>query len=186
MAGPVGMKVEIDVRGIASVLSAVQTRQVTLKGVRAGIKVLVGPAKAGAPRRKGSGALKQSQGYKAAKGRKGRTISYAVQGARVAVQKTYKGRVVKPAKYDHLVQGGTRPHRLGKGEKLARAAIAKFKTAFKPGTSQTTGGMHPGARANPYRKRAFNAVKGQVAAAMNKAVGDELQRLIAKAQTKKP
>lgn len=183
-ANPVGMKIEVDVRGFSSLISAVQTRTVTLKAVRAGIKVLIGPAKAGAPRR--SGALKQSQGSRAAKGRKGKTIAFAVQGARNAVQKTYKNRVVKPGKYDHLVQGGTRPHRLGKGEKLAREAIAKFGTAFKPGTSQTTGGMHPGAKPNPYRKRAFAAVKDRVAAEINRVAGLELQKIIDKAGARKP
>ena len=46
------------------------------KGVRAGIKVLLPPARAGAPKR--SGALKQAQGTKAKKGRKGKTLAFAV------------------------------------------------------------------------------------------------------------
>lgn len=185
MAG-VGMKVELDTRGFQGVISEAQSRNMTLKGVRAGIKVLVGPAKAGAPRR--SGALKAAQGSKAAKGRKGKTIAYAVQGARAKYQKTYRGRAVKPGKYDHLVQGGTRPHRLGKGEKLAREAIQKFATVFKPGTAQATGGMHPGARANPYRKRAFEAVKAAISAAVSKAMGDDLRRVLAReaAKMRKP
>jgi hypothetical protein len=180
------MKVELDTRGFQGVVTEAQSRGMTLKGVRAGIKVLIAPAKAGAPRR--SGALKAAQGYKAAKGRKGKTIAYAVQGARVAAQRTYRGKTVKPGKYDHLVQGGTRPHRTGKGEKLAREAIRKFATVFKPGTSQTTGGMHPGAKPNPYRKRAFQTVKAVMTAAVSKAMGDELRRVLAReaAKARKP
>jgi hypothetical protein len=177
---PVGMKVtvETDTRGLSAVVGEAKTRNICLKGVRAGIKVLVGPAKAGAPKR--SGALKQAQGYKAAKGRKGKTIAFGVQGARSSAQRTYKGKVVKPGKYDHLVQGGTKPHRLGKGEKLATQRIGKLADVFKPGTSQSSGERHPGAKPNPYRKRAFQAVKDQIGQAVNTAMGEEVQKIIAR------
>lgn len=186
MAGPIGMKVEVDVRGFQGVVSTAQTRSITLKGVRAGIKVLVGPAKAGAPKR--SGALKQAQGYRAAKGRKGKTIAFAVQGAKVATTKTYKGRTVKPGKYDHLVQGGTRPHRLGKGEKLSRTVSTKAADIFKPGTAQTSGGRHPGAKPNPYRRRAYQAHKDAIGAAVQKAMSDDLNKVLAReaAKLRKP
>jgi hypothetical protein len=176
---PVGMKVEIDTRGFQGIVSEAKSRNVTLKGVRAGIKVLVGPAKGGAPRR--SGALRQSQGYRAAKGRKGKTIAFAVQGARKAFEKTYKGRRTVPGFYDHLVQGGTRPHRLGKGEKLERFDARKTADVFKPGTSQTTGGVHPGAKPNPYRRRAYQSNKDQIGRAVLQTMGVELQKILAKA-----
>jgi hypothetical protein len=92
----VGTRAVIDTSGIRALVSEAQTRSITLKGVRAGIKVLLPVAKAGAPRRKGSGALKQSQGTKAVKGRKGKTGSYAIQGAKVSKTKTFKGKKIIP------------------------------------------------------------------------------------------
>ena len=151
----VGTRAVVDTSGIRDLVTAAQFRSITLKAVRAGVKVLLPVAKAGAPRRPGSGALKQSQGTKAVKGRKGRTGSYAVQGAKAKTQKIVKGKIVKPGKYDHLVQGGTKPHMVGKKK-------------------------HPGARPNPYRKRAYETVKGTIGDVMTGVMAVEVQKEIAK------
>lgn len=161
----VGTRVVIDTKGIREVVSEAQTRGITLKGVRAGVKVLLPVAKAGAPRRPGSGALKQSQGTKAVRGRKGKTGSYAIQGAKAKIQKSVKvkgsgkPRLAIPAKYDHLVQGGTKPHMAGKRK-------------------------HPGAKPNPYRKRAYEATKDTIGAAIATTMAAETQKVIAKAAGK--
>jgi hypothetical protein len=176
----VGFKIRIDAGPIAAVVGDAKARNLTLKAIRAGIKVLVPPAKAGAPRRKGSGALKQAQGWRAGKGRKGKTVSWGVQGARLRVEKTFKGKVVKPHKYDHLVQGGTRPHRTGKGEKLARLFRRRTADVMVPGTSQSSGGMHPGAKPNPYRRRVVQSRRGQMGAAIVRTLRDEIKKLLAK------
>lgn len=161
----VGTRVVIDTKGIREVVSEAQTRGITLKGVRAGIKILLPVAKAGAPKRPGSGALKQAQGTKAVRGRKGKTGSYAIQGAKTKVQKTVKvkgtnkPRIAIPAKYDHLVQGGTKPHMVGKRK-------------------------HPGAKPNPYRKRAYEATKSEIGDVVAKTMAQETQKVIAKAAAK--
>lgn len=151
----VGSRVAVDTSGIKGLVTEAQSRAITLKAVRAGVKVLLPVAKAGAPRRVGSGALKQSQGTKAVKGRKGRTGSYALQGAKAKTQKIVKGKVVKPGKYDHLVQGGTKPHMVGKKK-------------------------HPGARPNPYRKRAYETVKGAIGETVATVMAVEAQKVIDK------
>ena len=163
-----------------------QSRSVTLAGVKAGIKILQRAARSAAPRRRNSGALKQSQGTIAKKGKKGKTVSFAVQGARKGFEKmvTPKGykkpqRAV-PAFYDHLVQGGTRPHRLGKGEKILRIN-ARGRQVGKV-TEQTTGGKHPGSQRNPYRKRAYEAVKGTIGVEVLKAMRLKMGELVARAK----
>jgi hypothetical protein len=151
----VGTRAVIDTSGIRALASEAQTRSITLKAVRAGIKVLLPVAKAGAPRRQGSGALKQSQGTKAVKGRRGKTGSYAVQGAKTKTQKVVKGKIVKPGKYDHLVQGGTKPHMAGKRK-------------------------HPGAKPNPYRKRAYEGLKSEIGSMVASVMAVEVQKTISK------
>ena len=177
-------KIRTDVSGILALVGKTKARTITLQGVRAGAKVLLKAARSMAPRRKRSGALRQAQGIKAAKGRRGNTISYAVQGAKTKFVKmvTPKGyrtpQKTVPANYDHLVEGGTQPHRLGKGESVGRAAVGRRRAVA--GTSQTRGGQHPGTKPNPYRKRAYESVKGEVGAAMNRAMAEAIQKEIAK------
>lgn len=177
-------KVKIDVSGITELVSKAKSRSITLKGVRAGMKKFLPLARAGAPRRPRSGALKQSQGVKAAKGRKGNTISYAVQGAKTGFEKMvtpkgkHKPQRTVPEFYDHLVMGGTKPHRLGKGESLGRLSKRGRKAVIR--TAQVKGGMHPGTRPNPYRRRAWEAAKDYIGAETNRVMAVEIQSEMAK------
>ena len=184
------VKVATDTSGIKAVVTAAKARGITLAGAKAAGKLLKNAARSTAPKRPGSGALKQAQGVKAAKGTKpGTTASYAVQGARKKVVKMVRVRGRKkpvkavPAFYDHLVQLGTKPHALGKGESLGRSG--KRKTVAK--TAQASG-KHPGAKPNPYRERAWQVVKGAAATAavnaMGKATQKEIDRQAAKVKAK--
>lgn len=184
----ISAKVSVDVSGFVDLIGITKTRAVTLKGVRAGAKELLSIVRPLAPRRKGGGALRQSQGVKAAKGKRGKTVSFAVQGARTKFEKmsraggyTTPQRVV-PAFYDHLVQGGTRAHRLGKGESLLREAKGRRKG--KQATKQTTGGAHPGTQANPYRKRAYEGAKARIEKVMVDVMVRELNREIERINAK--
>ena len=150
---------QLDLSGLEALKSTAQKRAVTLKGVKAGAKLVQAAAKSRAPKR--SGALKQSIGIKTRKGTRGKTLALAVVGARTKVRKMVKpARGTKkvlavPGKYAHLVEKGTKPH-----------------------------GGHPGARAQPFLKPGFDSVKDQAGAAGMKAMGDEIQRLIAKEAAK--
>jgi hypothetical protein len=181
-------KVAIDASGIDAVLSEAKKRNITLKGAKAAGKVLKVAARGQAPKR--SGATKRAQDVKAAKSKKGGTISYAVQGVRrkFSVTFTPKGRRkperVVPEKIDHLIQLGTRAHSLSKGARLARTR----KGVTTAETGQDTGKKHPGAKPNPYRQRAWESVKGvAMDAAMNamaQATQKEIDRLAAKIAAK--
>lgn len=179
--------------GIDLLTSEAKKRNITLRGAKAAGKLLKIAARAEAPAR--TGALKQAQGVKAAKGTTaGSTASFAVQGARKKVARMVRlpgrktvSRVV-PAFYDHLVQLGTKSHSLAKGANVARPARAGKKATAAVG--QAAGRMHPGATANPYRRRAWESVKdraGEVAveemgAATRTAIEKQAAKIAAKAK----
>lgn len=168
--------------------SVAKQRGVTMKGVKAGAKIVQKAAKKAAPRRKkvrgfaldtGSGALRQSLGFKAAKGRRGKTLAYAVIGARKKVRKTVRvgGRTIiaVPAFYAHLVEKGTRPHSLGKGAKLARRGKA---------AANVVGKQHPGARPQPFLGPAYRQNQGVIANAMTAEMGEAVRKELEKAAQK--
>lgn len=178
--------IKIDVSGIEAVISVAKSRSITLKGARAGGRLLRVAARAAAPKR--TGALRQAQGLKVAKGTKsGSTASYAVQGARRKVVKfvKVKGRKtpsrVIPAFYDHLIQLGTRPHALGKGESIGRSGGKRRKAVA---VTKQSSGKHPGSKPNPYRKRAWDSVKDAAGTAAVKAMGEATQKEIARQAAK--
>jgi HK97 gp10 family phage protein len=151
----------LDLAPLKSLATAAKQRAVTLKGVRAAAKIVQAAVKARAPKRKRSGALKQSIGQKSAKGKRGRTLAYAVVGARTKVVKSVPvgkgGRTItaKPAKYAHLVERGTKPH-----------------------------GGHPGAKPKPFLVPGLRATQAQASSAAMKAMADEVQKSLAKEQAK--
>lgn len=177
-------KVVVDTRGLAGLVTKAKERSITLRAVKAGARLVQADAKAAAPRRKGSGALRQSLGTKAVKGTRGSTVALAVVGARKKVVKTLsrgnKSVRVVPAFYAHLVEKGTRPHAIGKGSKLGRKGKASGPQA---------GGMHPGAKAQPFLVPAWESNRSRAAEEAKKVLADEIQKAIAKAaasQAKKP
>ncbi len=169
--------VALDLSGLANLESMAKRRQVAVKAVKAAAKPVQQAAKSLAPKRQGSGALKQSIGIKAEKGSKGQTIAFAVVGPRKKVEKVItppgsrKAKKVVPAYYAHLVEKGTRPHRVGKGSKLGRKGKAD---------KLQTGKQHPGAKAKPWLLPAWNSTQTRSLAAGQAAFGSELQKQIAK------
>lgn len=185
------LKVNFDTSGFKGLVNEMQTRRITRLGVKTAIGILEGAARVAAPKRSGSGALQRAQWSIVKAGKKGKTISFAVQGAVkkaiwfVRLKGYRKPQKVRPEFYDHLVLGGTRAHRLGSGEKLARlAGVSKLGRVYRKAiaaTAQTTGRLHPGSKPNPYRKRAWNIAKDRAAQAALKKMGEATQRAIAKA-----
>lgn len=145
----------LDLSGLAAIRGVARKRAITLKAVKAASRIVQPAAKAGAP--KESGAMAQSIGTKAVKGTRSKTGALAVIGARVKVRKLVKrGRGGKrvlavPAKYLHLVTGGTKPH-----------------------------GSHPGSRPNPFMLSAFSATKGRALDAARSTLAAEIQKVIAR------
>lgn len=109
MGRAVGVQVFTSFPGLDAIERTARKRAVTLKAVKAGAKLVQQRAKPSAPKR--TGALRQSIGIKSQKGSRGKTLALAVIGARSKVAKTLRGKTVRPAKYAHLVERGTRRSR---------------------------------------------------------------------------
>lgn len=139
--------------GLDAIERTAKKRAITLKAVKAGAKLVQATAKARAPRRKRSGALRQSLGIKAVKGSRGKTLALAVIGARSKVVKRYKGKTIKPSKYAHLVEKGTKPHMVGKRR-------------------------HPGAKAQPFLKPALDSNKVAAGRAMLDTLAAEIDKAL--------
>lgn len=184
-------RVNIDTSGFQFIVAENKRRDVTLKGARAGAKVLERAVKADAPQR--TRMLRKSQGIIAKKGKAGTTTAYAVEGSRkkfdemVVPPGRKKPERVVPAFYDHLVQGGTRPHAVSKGERLGRTQkLNKKGKLIGRNVIQTsqTGHMHPGARPNPFRRRAYDANKAIIAETMLATMATEQQKVFALAMAR--
>jgi hypothetical protein len=149
-------------------------RQILRKAVRAGAKSPREAAKRYAP--KASGATKSSITVKIGTSRKTGAV-YAVIGPRRGYVKRRKGQAVEgassPTRIAHLIIGGTRPHSLVAGDKLARRTQAG---------QQTEGGRaHPGARANDFLGRAHRATAAYARADMELAIKEEVAKRLARA-----
>lgn len=155
----------VDMTPAVGLVKSLAQRRIAYKAVTAGARVVQKAAKAAAPKRKGSGALKQSLGVKAAKGKRGRSLAFAVIGPRKKIVKQIvpprgkKPRRVVPAFYAHLVELGTRPHAIGTGR-------------------------HPGTKPRPFLRPAYAANRNAIAAVMSRIMAVESFKALAKA--KKP
>lgn len=173
-------RIEVDTSGLRQLSSVSKQRGVTLKGARAGAKVVQRAGKSAAPKRRGSGALKQSLGVKAAKGKRGKTLAYAVVGPRKKFRKTVTvgGRTTTavPAFYAHLVEKGIRPHSLKKGSLLARRN--------KKAVGQGVGRQHPGAKPRPFLGPAYESNKGVIRDVMLRTMAEEITKEMTRAAKK--
>lgn len=149
MAKAIGVQAFTSFPGLEAIEKTAKKRAITMKAVKAGAKIVQAAAKARAPKR--SGALKQSIGIKAKKGSRGKTLAFAVVGARTKVAKQFKGKTIKPAKYAHLVEKGTKPH-----------------------------GGHPGAKPKPFLKPALESQKAAVGKAILATLAAEIEKATAK------
>ncbi|MES2208586.1 MAG: HK97 gp10 family phage protein [Chloroflexota bacterium] len=167
MAKPIRATSTVDTAGIREVAKLSQQRTATLKAVKAGGKIVAAAAKARAPRRpgRGGGGLKQAMGVKGVKGTRGKTLAYAVIGARKKVVKMVAGRKGGklrkhvPAYIAHIVEGGAKAHGLN-------------------------GGTHPGAKAKPFLGPAFDAAKDKAMGEAQRVLGAETMKLVEKAAAK--
>ena len=173
MARALGVRVITDLPGLDAIEKTAKKRGVTLKAVKAGAKLVQTGAKSRVVRR--SGALKQALGIKPKKGTRGKTLAYAVVGARTKVVKVYKGKKTVPAYYAHLVEKGTKPHSL-----LRKAALGKLAraAAIRAGF----GRRHPGAKSQPFLKPALDTQQEAIGAAILRVLQAEILKA---AKTKK-
>lgn len=150
--------------------------QILRKAVRAGANVPIPPLKADAPKR--SGALARSFSIKIGTTKKG--VVYGVIGPRRGVlgQRSHGARstAIRPSAYAHLIEFGTKPHSLTKGDKLARRGKA---------ANQTAGGrQHPGTKPNPFMQRAYRDTAEYARAKMAEIIRAEVAKKLAKGKKK--
>lgn len=154
--------------------------------VSAAARPLRQTAKSNVPVR--SGALKKAIDMKI---KSGRQTVFGVVGPRSnpKVETTYtepgrtKARKVVPNFYAHLVEGGTRPHAVGRGSRLQnlRAAMkaarrGDTKRANRAATHRQTGRMHPGTPAVRFLARAFASELGTMRGIMENKVREGLEK----------
>jgi HK97 gp10 family phage protein len=170
-----GIRLRVKVEGVSEILRSLREadEKVAKKSLRQAVNEATKPvlreAKAGVPTATKS--LKKSLGRKV-KSYKGGRIVFALVGAR----KDSKGKPAKfrrqvrrskvgkeitrnPVKYLHLVEGGTKPHSLAKGSRLG------------------IGKQHPGARPNPFMRRANDRTKITVKSIMANTLQNALRGL---------
>jgi HK97 gp10 family phage protein len=186
---------KVDVKAVMLVLDRVKqgTRgKVLRKNVGKCSRIVLKASKAKCPVRtdnsgfrkenKTRGLLKKSLGVKVA------TYSKAVVGI-IGPRKGFKAQTgtIKsgpnkgkpifedPSNIAHLVEFGTRPHSLQKGDRLARTVAGKEK---KGGGKQTAGAqMHPGARPRPFMRPAWDETRSQVRSAMADGIASDIATL---------
>ena len=163
--------IEMRLTGVTSTVAAFSQlkagaqRTVARPAVRAGASIVSMEAKANAKPSSfedSSGALRRSIGVKVRTARsRGRPSGiYALVGARQGQgdrQHTDKRGVTvtrKPFRYDHLVEGGTKPHFAGKGGKQ----------------------FHPGAEAKPFLGPAFEDNRVQIESAVRTRLAEEIEK----------
>jgi hypothetical protein len=100
-------------------------------------------------------------------------VAFGVVGPDRGVTGVYEGRKVWPQKYFHMVEYGTRPHRIGKGSTLLQANKPNLKEVQQ-------GYKHPGAKAFKPLARAAASSQSQAALAYAQAVRTELAKLNSK------
>lgn len=195
---PLGVSVRVDTSGIATCLNELQTRNATLKAVRGAIKIVQAAVKPRAPKR--FGYLKSAQGTKAGKGKKGKTPSYAVQGAKTQFRRPITAKQtqkisVSAKKRDvsgRFLKGGGKTTITNSSTKGKEARPAFYDHLVIGGVKAhgvaKGGGVkekrHPGARANPYREQAYNSVKSKANAEAMRIMAVEIDKITAKAEAK--
>jgi HK97 gp10 family phage protein len=175
----VSVEVSTDLSGLNAIQKTAKKRQITKKAVGAGARVIAKDVKKRAPRRKGSGALRVSIGTKSQKGRKGKTLAFAVIGARKKVVRVFKGRKTVPANYAHLVEKGTKPHSL---LKRAKSKLGRLKRVVR--IAAGAGARHPGTKPKPFLAPALEAKKAEAARVMMDVVAKEIAKELSKAASK--
>lgn len=146
--------------------TAAQQRSVTTKALRKGAKPIAKAIKADAP--KVTGTMRRAQGHKVRKGRKGKSIAFAVIGARTKVQTVTKKlgwteRKHVPALIQHLVEKGTKPHPI---KRKVKGKTIVFR--------------HPGAKPKPHMGPGFERSKDEAGRIVAAALVEETHKTLAR------
>lgn len=160
-------EIKIDTSSLKELVSMMENidKKVRNKGLRdalkVGKKIFLEAAKLKVPKK--YKVLLRSLGsrekYKFAKG-----FAYSVLGAKRRAGKWIKGLEHIPTKYAHLVEYGAAPHTIGRGDITSDILIQKGRSY------KSTGNMHPGARAKPFLRPAWDQNKERILGAMERVL----------------
>ena len=124
--------------------------------------------------RRESGLLAQSIGAVVRQYKNSKFV-VGVIGPRKEIEGTWKGRRRVPTFYAHLVEFGARPHAIGSGSVLERRSTRRGKpVVLGPGPQH--GRQHPGAKAHPYLRPAFDANRATMEAILAQELAAGLKR----------
>ena len=149
------------------------------KAIKEASKPVVEAAKALAPKR--YGALRKSIGDKQIT-YEGSGITVGVIGPRNNYSEVRDGKRIVPALYAHLVEYGTAPHRLFGGTINASTKVQRERrrdvllAAAKAEGRET----HPGSKAQPFMRPAWDANVGQLVPTMSRVISEEIAKEVAK------
>lgn len=144
-------------------LKATLQKRVLRSAMRKSASVVNKAAKANAPKR--TGQLRRSLGVKVKAYPSGVVIGVVEPraGFRVPAGNTNgKPKFIDPRFYAHLVEGGVKPHAVGKGSSLRKRSQG--------------GKLHPGAPAQPFLRPAFESNTARIV----EIFGDEIDQALAK------
>ena len=174
-----GFSITGKVEGLAEIVATLKDlpEKLQRKVVRKALAKATKPTLAAARQRcpKDAGLLKKSLGRK--------TVTYVESGSIVAIigprggferMVTRRGRSkpekANPLYYAHLVEFGTKPHSLARADtKIGRRIANDMKIR-----------MHPGTKARPFMRPAFDSTKGEVLRIFGEEVAKGLEQEMAK------
>lgn len=160
-----------DVKAKFELLGQRLATNVCRRGLVAGAGVIRDDARPRIPKRTGNlkkNLIAESRGI--FKDGSGKPVEHR---AVVIVRRKFKGKGYPPRTYAHFVEYGTAPHSLGKG------SIRKvFKGSKK--TVRQVGKLHPGAKAKPFLRPAFDAKKFEAVRVIERKIREELDKEIKK------
>jgi HK97 gp10 family phage protein len=165
-------------------------RNVLRRAVRAGAVVIQKEARRRVPVR--TGALKKAiavrsdntpygvRGMVYISSRVKMRASAAVQGKFVSAKQRGFAGTIYPKAYAHLVEYGAQPHYLGRGSQRSVKVKRGDKWVRQGGSSNESGRKHPGARAQPFIRPAYDTKKEAAVEAVTTTLRVEIAKEIAK------
>lgn len=156
-----------EIQGLAEVVATLKglpaklQRKIMRKALSKATKGTVAAARRLVPRE--TGLLKKSIGRKVVTYKESGVLVVVIgprKGFRQDVTRRGRGKpsIADPVNYAHLVEFGTKPHSLLKGA----SSRGRLKKATADLVARGIGKIHPGAKARPFLRPAFDQTKGQI------------------------
>lgn len=114
-----------------------------------------------------SAVVKKKGWLKRSLGRKTKTYKRGGVAVIVGARRGMAPDGIEPANYAHLVEKGTKPHAVGKGSNSRKSVL---------GVQAAHGGIHPGAKAQPFLKPALDKNAAAIQATISNGLREGIER----------